>query len=442
MTSEVACIFFFKRDVKLHDFTEACLRFTPRVAVREGEAIFLDMRGCASLNNDINLSRKLAVLLKRFNLNARVVFSTDAPTAFAKAICQCSKEDFPIEAINAYISPFSVDEQESRKISTLLTFLSLLGLNKLNEIFNIDTGALVLRFGKIADKFVRNYNQPKTINWPLFKVSEKIIEQIDDGDSIFDDSCLDSLFFGLKAIIDRAMARLKGRGERASSLRVELGLKKCSSRCWIIKLPFPQGSAFTLISILRDRMMFDLQRDPLSAGVFRIRVEILESVPGFGVQKDFFTAREEELETWQSLIARLSDKLGADNVFWACSQDRHLPEKAWKRIIGLNQEREVSERFKPITRPTRLLKTPLPLLQVGNRFIAKFTNGKSTTWVFKEVDGPERISGEWWQAVDKAGIKNSHRDYYKVRTQDGRELWIFCLNSSNQSRYFLHGYFD
>jgi len=58
------------------------------------------------------------------------------------------------------------------------------------------------------------------------------------------------------------------------------------------------------------------------------------------------------------------------------------------------------------------------------------------SWQILEWHGPERLSAEWW---DEGGF---HRDYYRVLTETGEQLWIFSTGPKHQSRLYLQGYFD
>ena len=48
-------------------------------------------------------------------------------------------------------------------------------------------------------------------------------------------------------------------------------------------------------------------------------------------------------------------------------------------------------------------------------------------------DGPERISGMWWEG------RNKTRDYFDVEDETGRRFWIFRVIETK--RWYLHGIF-
>jgi len=47
--------------------------------------------------------------------------------------------------------------------------------------------------------------------------------------------------------------------------------------------------------------------------------------------------------------------------------------------------------------------------------------------------GPERIETGWWRGPDV------RRDYFRLATEDGRQLWVF--HEPDTPRWFLHGVF-
>jgi len=61
------------------------------------------------------------------------------------------------------------------------------------------------------------------------------------------------------------------------------------------------------------------------------------------------------------------------------------------------------------------------------------------------LEGPERISSEWWKRqdgqVDQAGLT---RDYYRVEDMLGRRFWVFrhgLFGEKSQPQWYLHGLF-
>ena len=123
-------------------------------------------------------------------------------------------------------------------------------------------------------------------------------------------------------------------------------------------------------------------------------------------------------------MARLNDRLGLDKAFFAASQESYLPERAWKK----NPVKPKPVQLSIPERPLRVLKTPKKLKQEEDFFILA-----AKRWKVEALLGPERLSGDWW-------LQDEARDYFKVLTESGEELWIF--SAPGKRDYFLHGIFD
>src|SRR3954451_16622163 len=106
----IVCIFLTGDShlFKLRNFAEACYRFTPVLAIRTSEALFLDITGCHTLFSRDTFIRRLYGLFKKFSVgmrvDIRVTFAQEASTALALArYSQCQrKEDLPLEALLDY----------------------------------------------------------------------------------------------------------------------------------------------------------------------------------------------------------------------------------------------------------------------------------------------------------------------------------------------------
>jgi hypothetical protein len=91
---------------------------------------------------------------------------------------------------------------------------------------------------------------------------------------------------------------------------------------------------------------------------------------------------------------------------------------------GLTYSQQANER------PLRVFKEAIELQRQDNFY---FLGNRS--WSVKESFGPERLNGEWW--LNKNDIE---RDYYRVLTETGEELWVYLHKTTGQ--FFLQGFFD
>ena len=447
----IACLYLFggtsSNPAALQSLAESCYRFTPQIAIRgeeEGsldQAIFLEISASHRLFSEQLLSLKLATLAKRFGYLSRVTFGDSSGEAFALARNPnfFYGRDLPLEALVDYAFPFRVDSDAEMKVLELIGALKLLGLNNSGEFANLPPATLASRFGKEAVKLSACVRNEWEHAWPGFYPAVRVIEK----SPVENSENLEAIVFVLKGLVDRIVARLCGRSERVSVLEIQFELVKWGGaqrdgkaikRSFKLSLPLAQGSVNGLLPLIQEYLSQCIQREPLEAPVDVVQIEVLETVPARGSQRDFFSKKEEHAEIWDALVARLSQKLGKERVFTAVPVKRYLPEKAFQPTLKKEKPEAYAQPLWP-TRPTRLLKSPEPLKRQGSLVLHPLTGRK---WQITEAEGPERLSGEWWNS----NYEGFNRDYYRLKTASGEELWVYLNRSAPEKVYYLHGYFD
>jgi protein ImuB len=413
----------YSNPAPLSPIAEACQQWTPQIAVSH-EAVFLEIGKCHRLYREESLLRRLQVLNRHLGFKPKVGVANDPPTALALARFQVAqREALPIEAVLDYFSPWKTTDVLDSMIASLKT----LGLLKLEDFLSLPLKTLSSRFGKEAVEAIRRIQEAEQTLWPPFIREEIIVEKIEmEPEERLTD--LEPLLFLTKKMIDRAMIRLKGRDQKASLIQFTLEQEAYSTlknrvRSYSIPLSIPQGRATGLLPILKDRLESEWVKNPLGAPLISIACQILEAVPAVDAERDFFHQKEEEEEAWGSLISRLSEKLGKEKVFIASGVERYLPEKNWIK----RQTSHLKQTLPLPSRPLRLFKSPQTILFSGKTFYAG-----QKRWEIEAIEGPERLSGEWW-------LEPFERDYFKVTSRSGEVLWIY---KTPGSQYYLHGIFD
>jgi protein ImuB len=336
-----------------------------------------------------------------------------------------------LEALYDYASPFQSEPELEASLSPLIAALKDLGLENLGDLRRLKSPFLGARFGSDAALLLSRIEGDFAMAWPRFIPEEKLEESCNlfSPENPRGSENLESLSFSLKQVLDRTCARLRARGLRASALALRLNLEHRAPRSLNFNLALPQGSAMELLKVLRERLDSEFQMRPLAAPVASLKLEIIETAPGLGSQAHFFNNEETEREAWNSLITRLSQKLGPDQVFLAELVQCYLPEKAWRKIIKEAEPKESpvlpapSPSLRPEAlaqpeRPSRLLSKPLPFKKP-----------------LKRLSGLERIEGGWWE-------DGYARDYFQAETEEGRRLWVYTQVASPQATTWVHGAFD
>ena len=215
----VACILLKKTD-SLLTLAEACLRFSPKVAMGD-RCIFIEIGACKKLYSEKTFLMRAQILLKKFSAIGKVGIENDIPTARAMAQYNgFQKQQLPIEALSIYINPFQSVPDYEPTIETM----QKLGIDSLQKLQKLPRRVLAFRFGKPVLLGLDQLDTANNLPWPIFTPSEKVIESLDISDQQIQD--VERLSFVLKRILDRIVYRLKGQGKAISSLDITLSFEK------------------------------------------------------------------------------------------------------------------------------------------------------------------------------------------------------------------------
>lgn len=193
--------------------------------------------------------------------------------------------------------------------------------------------------------------------------------------------------------------------------------------------------------------------------ILRLLDERLPEVdPGFGIDETLLWARKVEplsirqtdLETAEgagdkvalsALVDRLSHRLGPNRLYRPDYDHSHRPERLHRPRSPFGQRRgEIPPCLPP--RPLRLFERPEAVIvetDPDSRLPRRLT-WRRMTLEAAEVAGPERIAPEWWRQLESRPFDGS-RDYFRLRDQQGRRLWL-CREVANKvETWFIHGIF-
>ena len=425
---------------RLDSLADACLRFSSQVAVRDGEAVLLETGKSRWLYQQGSLGLRLQHLAQREGPLQRLRFG--ASPAEALALARYDAHDpaaLPLEALTDYASPFRVDEPASRLALSLGPPLRALGLSTLGGLLALPPQSLGSRFGPQAPLLRHRLAGHWDMGWPRYVKKEQPSESLSlcqAGDSGC--SSLEQLAFSLRLLCERLCARLRGRDERLGRLRLTLSVDVFPRReprhlHWDLGLPLALGEARELHRVLGEALQGWLGRG-LPGPALAVQLQVLEVAPGSGGQRHLFSRHEEQVEAFNAVVDRLRQRLGPGQAYQGGLLQRYLPEQAWEKVL-----REPPAQRQPIpelpylpARPTLLLARAQPLLRVGDQLT--LANGRR--WQAVDWQGPERLQGEWWLG------RGLDRDYYRVSTQEGLDLWVYQGRPGAGPGTWLHGFFD
>lgn len=323
-----------------------------------------------------------------------------------------------------------------RAPAALVDQLRLVGVRTAGQLAALPRPSVLRRFGAAGERAWRIASGDDDRTLDAFHPDEPIVERAE-----LESPCesLEPLAFVLKGLLDRAHARMAGRGVAALRLVLTLGLDGADDHEEEVTLARPLRAAPTLLAIARER----LASVQLEAPIVQIAVRVAEAASFRGLQLDLLTPRETGVESLDELLARLTGAFGVDAVFAPSLADRWRPEGAWARGAFTGAAPRASRaaprdrpHARPPSRPPASL--PLTLLPVPEPIAWDSRGGRGLVrgarWQAVEaVQGPERLAGEWWGAP-------FDRDYWVVRLGDGARWWIFRDRQSGEWR--LHGVFE
>lgn len=435
MPSLVACAFWPHPVPALLPYAEAVARFTPLIALRKSEAVFLDLSASRHLMRSETIALKLDAIARRMGLpSPRVALGGRAALALAAARFG-EPARWPLEALRDLADPFGAwNADESAWATEALALLRGLGLTHAQDLARLPADAIGGRLGARGLQLRRALDADAVDPaWPIHHPAEVVSETLDllDAESLDSRGAdLEALLFFAKRAIDRCLARLRARGLRLAGFSLRLDLERGEAREWDVELAIAQGSAAAVLPIVRERLAWELARTPLEATGTRLRCEVRETAPGHGAQRDFFHAKEEKREARDAFFARAAARLGAERVFVAAEADCHAPERAWRRVAP--EEKPGAGVARKPRRPLRLLDPPQRVRELGN--FLQLPSGKRHAIARKT--GPERLQALWWEP------QPLRRDYYEIVTTDGARLWVFKEREGDFIALYLHGYFD
>ncbi|MEC7946314.1 MAG: hypothetical protein VX265_02030, partial [Myxococcota bacterium] len=269
---------------------------------------------------------------------------------------------------------------------------------------------------------------------------------------------LDALLFIVNAMLRDACARLRPQARAATRVVLHFQLDGGGHQHVSMRLGQPTRDPVAILGMLRTRM----ERVQLASPVEALTLELPDAAPFDGRQRDLLERRRAD-EALADVMARLQDTLGGCAVMRPQLADRHRPEAAWTAAPLALERIEQPERVPwadqaPAARPPPahppgddpvdewlgrpdlpppdrppLLLCPAQASRVrtgsGGRPVRIEVDGR---WLeIRTVDGPERLSGEWWD-------RPFHRDYWRVDLSDGRRAWIY----REAGHWLLHGWWD
>ena len=325
----------------------------------------------------------------------------------------------------------------------VLTVLRRLGLKRIEDLQGVGRDALQRRF--------RNRKSPTSnpllrLDQILGRLPEPLLPVVPQQVPLVQRRLMEPIRH--RGLLDQVlgdlaedMAReLEGQGKGAR--RLELGMWRVDGEVVVRALELSAGT-----------------RDP--AHITRLFAEKLEDIDaGFGIetvrlraswaeplaldQADIEAAAERHGISLSAFIDRLTTRLGRRAVRCPVQYASHIPERAQIYQAPLDPGASQYGKLGFNLRPLKILDRPeriAVLYTTPDGYPQRF-RWRGQVHDVARVEGPERISPEWWR--EKSAVRL--RDYYRVEDRDGRRYWLYRNGIIGDGRggiptWFLQGFF-
>lgn len=422
-------------------------RWSPLVEV-DGSGLRLDISGVAHLfGGERSLVRDVESRLSRIGLTSRLAIAPTAAAAWALAHYQPSiAREGDVEA---KLAPLPV--AALRLEADTVRLLERLGLKTIGALFGLPRLALARRFRgaddvvDALDRLLGVKSEPLTAACTDLapRASLRLEEPATHAQAAYQ---------ALERLIPPLVQELEKR---------HLGARRLSLTGFRVDGSIARVSVATAIA---SREPKHLQR------LLAERTAALD--PEFGFDAFVLTAEWSEDQAAQQeslveepsgerelarLVDRLTVKLGPRAVRRPQPFESHLPERAsgWAAAIGsdpaenrrpaaVTKDNGSSDRIGWSERPQRLLDRAeaIDVIYATPEGMPRRFIWRRAIHDIARVEGPERISPEWWRQPSSTRL----RDYYRVEDSRGRRYWIYREGLVGDGRgglpgWFIHGLF-
>lgn len=391
-------------------------RLSPLVSPDPPDGLLLDLTGCEQVfGGEERWGLRALGQLSRFGIHARVAV---APTfGCAWALSRFGSAPFAIvppgtqrEAIVPL--PIAALQLEPDTIADLAT----VGVESVGQLLDLPRAALPARFGEsLLLSLDRALGHAIETIEPLRPTVPHTAERVFDGPT----DRMDAIEWTVRDLLGRVAVRLGAESFGTRQLEVTLVRSDLPPELLTVRMGRPSHDPAHLWALVRPK----LERAHLGFGVEGVKVAALALA----------RVRHQQGECWEGetniatnrtrdlLLDTLANRLGSGRVLVASMTESHIPQRAFvMHELGSRNSRAPTAAIARQDRPTMLLARPMPAEVVAltpDGPVHRVTCRGETHDVLA-CCGPERIAPEWWRQ------KTPTRDYFTVRCQDGRWLWL------------------
>lgn len=437
-------------------------RFSPWVATEGGEALIVDITGCAHLfGGEEGMAAELETDCANFRLTQRIGIADTPGAAWAVAryagqgasaarsgdavdqearatrsrAAKRSKWNRVARTAPATVPRIVPPGQTRAALAPLPiaalrltddshTTLTRLGLHTIGDIARLPRGALARRIGLDAlrrlDQAQGAEPEPVSPARPPSHFACRL--SLPDPIGLEED-----LLAGIDRLLTPLCEALQTKARAARRLRLTAFRADGSWQSVEIGLARPAQEAAHI------RPLLALKIKDIDAGygidTLRLHAHVTEPYNPTQHRGHFEAAAEARAkadagggEDFESLLSRLGARIGLEAMTRYAPAESHIPEKA-ATVMAAAYSKPVESWPEPAT--------ARPLTMFPPEFVTPLDDARppqSFRWRRREfrrrsATGPERIAPEWW--LDDPAWRSGPRDYWRVETQTGERLWLF-----------------
>jgi protein ImuB len=416
-------------------------RWGPWSALDEPDGLLVDVSAVAHLfGGEERLLADAHAVFTRRGLTAQLAIAPTAGAAWALTHFAPERAIFPPregENMPAMLADLPV--AALRLDDDVLTVLRRLGLKRLGQLDGISRDALHRRFRSRSP----GANPLARLDQLLGRVAEPLLPVVAVPDPLVQRRLMEPIRH--RELLDRVLADLAAdmarelEGKALGARRLELGLWRVDDEVIVRRLEFAAAT--------RDpahiARLFAGKLDDIDAGfgieLLRLRANWTEPL---GLAQGDFEAGEAQGTSLAECIDRLTVRLGEKAVRRPVLHASHIPERAQRWQPPLAPEPASQGQLAFHLRPLKMLDRPeliAVLYATPDGFPQRF-RWRGQVHEVARVEGPERISPEWWR--EKSTVRL--RDYYRIEDGEGRRYWIYRHGLAGDGRggppeWFLQG---
>lgn len=448
---------------RLRDLAVWCRRFSPVVGVEDAtapECLLINIEGVAHLfHNERAMARHVLNELTRVGIYARVAIADTVGMGWAAARFggAAGRRVGEGRVRTPVIVPPGEAATALRKMPAhalrlpdkVLETLHELDLRCVGQLLNLPRATLPSRFGDVLHQ---------RIDQALGEVAEPITPELPPRprierwqfEYVFSDRRV--IEMSIEKLLDRTIASLEAERHGIQRLHILIQGELGEIADFTVGLIRPSVSPPHLMRLICTQ----LERERTPDDICEIQLELISTAPLDPRQETLFACRDEakSRREREQFLERISSRLGEQAVVVARLVPDAQPEKAFRfepitraaaggsRLTWESDARSREEEPSPKNptfrseRPVSLNRRPRPVDVMTTGANGPPTNIRwhGRTHPIVRTWGPERIHTGWWRD------SNIVRDYYRIETDQGLQLWVF--RNLRSGEWFLHGLFD